>query len=109
GCPRYCARVVRGVTVGPSPEWLQERLRSIGHRPISNVVDVTNYVLWETGQPLHAFDLAKLAGDGASPKVVRVRRAAAGEKLRTLDGIERTLSAEVLVIADAARAIALGG
>jgi phenylalanyl-tRNA synthetase beta chain len=104
GCPRYVVRVVRGVEVGPSPRWLQERLASIGLRPINNVVDVTNFVLWETGQPLHAFDLAKV--DGA--KIV-VRRAAAGEKLVTLDEEERELSPEVLVIADAGRAVALAG
>lgn len=110
GCPRFCARVVRGVTVGPSPEWLQERLRSIGQRPISNVVDVTNYVMWEMGQPLHAYDLAKLApGGSGEPVVVRVRRAHAGETLRTLDGETRKLTPEVLVIADARRAVGLGG
>jgi phenylalanyl-tRNA synthetase beta chain len=107
GCPRYVARVVRGVTVGPSPEWLARRLRAIGLRPINNVVDVTNYVLWESGQPLHGFDLAKLAG-GAAVDVV-VRRARPGERLTTLDGVERTLSPEVLVIADAERAVALAG
>jgi phenylalanyl-tRNA synthetase beta chain len=109
GCPRYVARLVRGVTIGPSPDWMQERLRSIGLRPINNVVDVTNYVLWETGQPLHAFDFRKLARGGNGHCVVRVRRARRGETLRTLDGVARTLDENVLVIADAARAIALGG
>ncbi len=111
GCPRFCGRIVRGVKIGPSPEWLQERLRSIGKRPISNVVDVTNYVMWELGQPLHAYDLAKLAPAGAAgdPVIVRVRRARAGESLRTLDGETRKLSPDVLVIADAAAAIGLGG
>ncbi len=104
GCPRYVARVVRGVTVGESPEWLKERLAALGLRPINNVVDVTNFVLWETGQPLHAFDLDKVAGG----KIV-VRRAAAGERLTTLDEEERTLTPEVLVIADAERAVALAG
>ncbi|HEX2162371.1 MAG TPA: phenylalanine--tRNA ligase beta subunit-related protein, partial [Thermoanaerobaculia bacterium] len=109
GCPRYVARVVRGVTVGPSPEWLARRLRAIGLRPINNVVDVTNYVLWESGQPLHAFDLAKLARAADGRAEIVVRRAAAGERLTTLDGEERTLSPEVLVIADAERAVALAG
>jgi len=108
GCPRYVARVVRGVTVGPSPAWLQQRLTAIGLRPINNVVDITNFVLWETGQPLHAFDLAKLAQADGKAKIV-VRRAAAGERLVTLDEEERTLSPEVLVIADAERAVALAG
>jgi phenylalanyl-tRNA synthetase beta chain len=111
GCPRFCGRIVRGVKIGPSPDWLQERLRSIGKRPISNVVDVTNYVMWELGQPLHAYDLAKLAPSGAAggAVLVRVRRARSGESLRTLDGETRKLSPEVLVIADEARAIGLGG
>lgn len=104
GCPRYVARVVRDVTVGASPEWLQRRLRSIGLRPINNVVDVTNFVLWETGQPLHGFDLARIAGG----RIV-VRRARAGEKLVTLDEEERELTPEVLVIADAEDAVALAG
>jgi phenylalanyl-tRNA synthetase beta chain len=105
GCPRYSARVVRGVTIGPSPEWLRRRLESIGQRPINNVVDVTNFILWELGQPLHAFDLAKLAG----PKIV-VRRARAGETtLKTLDGQDRALDPETLVIADADRPVALAG
>ena len=76
-CPRYATRIIRGVKIGPSPDWLQERLRSIGLRPISNVVDITNYVLWETGQPLHAFDLAKIAGPAGAPKLIQVRRARA--------------------------------
>jgi phenylalanyl-tRNA synthetase beta chain len=104
GCPRYSARVVRGVRIGPSPEWLRERLEAIGLRPINNVVDVTNFVLWELGQPLHAFDLSKLAG-----RAVVVRRARAGEKLVTLDGQERELDPDILVIADAQRAVALAG
>jgi phenylalanyl-tRNA synthetase beta chain len=104
GCPRYAARVVRGVKVGPSPEWLRERLESIGLRPINNVVDVTNFILWEMGQPLHAFDLAKLAG-----ATIVVRRARAGERLFTLDGQERELDPEMLVIADAERTVALAG
>lgn len=103
-CPRYVARVVRGVTVTESPEWLQDRLRSLGMRPINNVVDVTNFVLWETGQPLHAFDLHKLEG----PEI-RVRRARAGEVLVTLDEEERKLDPEDLIIADAERPVALAG
>lgn len=103
-CPRYAGRVVRGVTIKPSPDWLVKRLEAIGQRPINNVADITNYVLHEQGQPLHAFDLAKL-----TEKRIVVRRAAAGEKLKTLDGVERELDAEMLVIADASRAVALAG
>jgi len=103
-CPRYAARLVRGVKIAPSPEWLVKRLEAIGQRPINNVADVTNYVLHEMGQPLHAFDFQKLAG----PRIV-VRRAAAGEKLKTLDGVERTLTTDMLVIADAERPVALAG
>lgn len=104
GCPRFAARVVRGVKVGPSPDWLQTRLESIGLRSINNVVDVTNFVLWELGQPLHAYDLEKLAG-----RRLVARRAREGERLTTLDGQERELSPEVLVIADAERPVGLGG
>ncbi len=104
GCPRYVAVGLRGVTVAPSPSWLTERLRAVGVRPINNVVDVTNYVLWEYGQPMHAFDLATLSGS----RIV-VRRGAAGERLTTLDGIERELDGDILVIADADRAVALAG
>ena len=103
-CPRYAARVVRGVKIAPSPAWIVERLQAIGQRPINNVTDITNFVLHELGQPLHAFDLSTLA----ERKIV-VRRARAGEKLKTLDGAERTLDGEMLVIADAARAVALAG
>lgn len=103
-CPRYTAAVVRGVRVGPSPEWLATRLRAVGLRPINNVVDATNYVLHELGQPLHAFDLAQLRGGE-----IRVRRASAGEALRTLDGVDRALLASDLVIADAEGAVALAG
>jgi phenylalanyl-tRNA synthetase beta chain len=103
-CPRYSARVVRGVKIAPSPEWLVKKLESIGQRPINNVADITNYVLHEFGQPLHAFDLAKLA-----EKSIVVRRATGGEMLKTLDGVERKLDAEMLVIADARRAVAVGG
>jgi len=104
GCPRYVARVIRGVRVAPSPEWLRRRLEAIGQRAINNVVDATNFVLWELGQPLHPFALATLPGGE-----IRVRRARAGERLTTLDGRERSLDPEVLVIADRRRAVALAG
>ncbi|MCZ7651443.1 MAG: phenylalanine--tRNA ligase beta subunit-related protein [Thermoanaerobaculia bacterium] len=104
GCSRYVALALEGVEVRPSPEWLVRRLESIGLRAINNVVDVTNYVLWDLGQPLHAFDLDRLGGGE-----VRVRRARAGERLVTLDGAERTLDPEVLVIADRERPVALAG
>ncbi|PYS77289.1 MAG: phenylalanine--tRNA ligase subunit beta [Acidobacteria bacterium] len=103
-CPRYAARVVRGVKVAPSPEWLARRLQAIGQRPINNVADITNFVLHELGQPLHAFDLAKL-----TERRIVVRRARAGERIRTLDGAERELDTQMLVIADAARAVAVAG
>jgi phenylalanyl-tRNA synthetase beta chain len=103
-CGRYTARVVRGVRVGPSPDWMAQRLAALGMRPVNNVVDATNYVLWELGQPLHAFDLATLRG-----AQVRVRRAKPGERLVTLDGAGRTLDADMLVIADAEHAVALAG
>ncbi len=103
-CPRYAARLVRGVKIGPSPEWLASRLETIGQRPINNVADITNYVLHELGQPLHAFDFQKLSGH----RIV-VRRAAHGEKLKTLDGVERDLTGDMLVIADASRPVALAG
>ncbi len=103
-CPRYTARIVRGVKIAPSPDWLVKRLEAIGQRSINNVADITNYVMHELGQPLHAFDLAKLA-EGR----IIVRRAAVGEKVRTLDGVERELDAEMLVIADARRAVAIAG
>jgi phenylalanyl-tRNA synthetase beta chain len=104
GCPRYMGAVVRGITVGPSPGWLADRLRAIGQQPINNVVDATNYVLHELNQPLHAFDLATLEG----PAVV-IRRARAGETLKTLDGNDRKLDAEMLVIADAKLSTAMAG
>jgi len=103
-CPRYAARLVRGVKIGPSPEWLVKRLETIGQRPINNVADITNYVLHELGQPLHAFDFQKLTG-----KRIVVRRAVPGEKLKTLDGVERELTSDMLVIADAERPVALAG
>jgi phenylalanyl-tRNA synthetase beta chain len=103
-CPRYAARLVRGVKIGPSPDWLVKRLEVIGQRPINNVADITNYVLHELGQPLHAFDFEKLGG-----RRIVVRRATPGEKLTTLDGVERNLTTDMLVIADAEKAVALAG
>jgi phenylalanyl-tRNA synthetase beta chain len=103
-CPYYSAHVVSGIKVGPSPTWLQDRLRAVGLRPINNVVDATNYVMLETGQPLHAFDARRLEG-----RRIVVRPAAEGERLVTLDGKERTLDARTLVIADAARAVVVAG
>jgi len=102
-CPRYCAQVF-DVQIGPSPDWLRARLEAAGVRPINNVVDVTNYVMLEIGQPMHAFDLERLA----LGRIV-VRRAGGGERLRTLDGVDRTLDEDMLVIADAERAVAIGG
>ena len=104
GCPRFTASVVRGIQIGVSPHWLQRRLYFAGVRPISNVVDVTNYVMLEVGQPLHAFDRQRL---GSSTIVVR--RASEGERLRTLDGEDRKLSASMLVVADEQRARSLAG
>jgi phenylalanyl-tRNA synthetase beta chain len=104
GCPRYVARPIRGLRVGDSPTWLQLRLRAAGIRPINNVVDATNYVLVELGQPIHAFDLDRL-----SRHTIVVRRAAGQETLRTLDGVDRTLHPEDLVIADAEHAVAIAG
>jgi phenylalanyl-tRNA synthetase beta chain len=103
-CPRYCAQVFEVRSSGSAPAWMQERLEAAGVRSISAVVDVTNYVMLEMGQPTHAFDLAKLQG-----RALRIRRAKPGETLRTLDGIERALDPEMLVIADAERAQAIGG
>jgi phenylalanyl-tRNA synthetase beta chain len=103
-CPRYTGALIRGVRVGPSPPWLQERLRRGGLRPINNVVDVTNYVMLEYGQPLHAFDYDTLQG-----RAVIVRQARPGEVLVTLDGQERPLTPPMLVIADAQRPIGLAG
>jgi phenylalanyl-tRNA synthetase beta chain len=104
GCPRYIGRLFRDVSIGPAPVWLKARLLAAGMRPISNVVDVTNYVMIALGNPLHAFDFAKLHGG----KIV-VRRAQPGEKLRTLDGAERDLEPTDLMIADADRSVALAG
>lgn len=103
-CRRYSARIITDLRVGPSPLWLQRRLEAAGVRPISNVVDVTNYVMLELGQPLHAFDYDKLHGNR-----IIVRRAAAGEQLVTLDGTLRDLTSDMLVIADADRPVGLAG
>ena len=103
-CHRYTASVISGITIGPSPQWLQDRLTRAGLRPINNVVDVTNYVMLEFNQPLHAFDL-----DTVTDRHVVVRRAADGEKFTTLDEVERTLTSDNLLIADPAQAIGIGG
>ena len=103
-CPRYAARVITGLTVKPSPPWLAQRLRAVGLRPINNLVDVTNYVLWELGQPLHAFDY-----DTIAQHAIVVRRAQPGERLRTLDGQDRALEPDMLMICDPERAVAVGG
>jgi phenylalanyl-tRNA synthetase beta chain len=104
GAPRYMIAVIRRVRVGPSPAWLAGRLSAVGQRPINNVVDATNYILFELNQPLHAFDLAKLRG----PAVV-VRRARPGEKIVTLDGVTRTLTADMTAICDAERPTIVAG
>ncbi len=103
-CPHYTARVLKGVKVGPSPAWMVKRLEAVGLRSINNVVDVTNYVMLEMGQPLHAFDFDQLTGGR-----IIVRQAAPGEKLTSIDGHERVLTADMLVIADAERPVALAG
>jgi len=103
-CPRYTARLITDLTVKGSPEWLTRRLEAVGLRPVSNIVDITNYVLWECGQPLHAFDFDKLAGG----KVI-VRRARASEEITTIDGRRHRLDPSVLVIADASKPVAIAG
>jgi phenylalanyl-tRNA synthetase beta chain len=103
-CPRYCGIIVKDVQIGPSPEWLKRRVEAIGLRSINNIVDVTNYVLFETAHPIHAFDLSRLRGG----KVI-VRRAKKGERLRTLDGKDLELLPESLVIADEEKPVALAG
>lgn len=103
-CPHYTAHVIAGVKIGPSPAWLQEALQSVGLRPINNVVDATNFVLLETGQPLHAFDAKKIAGHR-----LIIRNAGDGEKLVTLDEKERTLNSRMLVIADAEKPLVVAG
>jgi phenylalanyl-tRNA synthetase beta chain len=103
-CPRYCASVITGIKIAPSPSWLQQRLNNCGMRPINNVVDVTNYVMLEYGQPLHAFDCQKFKG-----RQIIVRRARNGETITTLDGSKRTLNPDILVIADKEEAVAVAG
>lgn len=103
-CSRYCARVVKNVKIAPSPEWMQRRLAAMGIRPINNLVDITNYVMEEYGQPMHAYDLSTIAGS----KII-VRRAEEGEKFVTLDGQERTLDENILMICDAEKAIGIAG
>ena len=103
-CPRYSGRVIEDIKVGPAPTWMQERLKFMDLRPVNNIVDITNYCLFETGQPMHAFDLAKIRG----AKII-VRRAEKGEKITTIDGVERELSPDMLIIADAQRPVAIAG
>ncbi len=103
-CPRYCARVVKNVKIAPSPEWMQRRLAACGIRPINNLVDITNYVMEEYGQPMHAYDLSTLAG-----KQIIVRRAESGEQFQTLDGQLRTLDDNMLMICDADKAVGVAG
>lgn len=104
GCMRYAGAVIRGVKIGPSPRWLAQRIEAVGSRSINNVVDATNYMLLGFGQPMHAFDLDKLAGD-----TVVIRKARGEERIRTLDGVERTLRSDAVVIADAERPQAIAG
>jgi len=108
-CPRYTVRIVRQVKVGPSPDWLKSILEKVGIRSINNVVDITNYVMLETGQPLHAFDYQLLQRNGANPPKIVIRRANEGEKFTTLDGKERALTDQMLLIADETQAVALAG
>ena len=103
-CSRYTGTVIRGIKIGPSPAWLADRLRAIGERPINNIVDVTNYVMFEIGQPLHAFDY-----DRVKDHAVIVRRAKSGEKIVTLDDQERKLDEDMLLIADPEKGIGLAG
>ncbi len=103
-CERFMARVIKNVKIGPSPKWMQDRLSAVGVRPINNVVDVTNYVMFETGKPLHAFDLDKISGGKLT-----IRRAKKNEELKTLDGVLRKLGPNNLVVADKDRAISLAG
>lgn len=103
-CPRYCARVVKNIKIGPSPKWMQRRLASVGIRPINNLVDITNYVMEEYGQPMHAYDLDTIAG-----RQIVVKNAGDGEKFTTLDGQERQMDRDVLMICDGEKAIGIAG
>ncbi len=103
-CPRYCARVVKNIKIGPSPKWMQRRLASVGIRPINNLVDITNYVMEEYGQPMHAYDLDTIAG-----RQIVVKTAQNGEKFTTLDGQERLMDENVLMICDGEKAIGIAG
>ena len=103
-CPRYCARVVKNIKIGPSPKWMQRRLASVGIRPINNLVDITNYVMEEYGQPMHAYDL-----DTIADREIIVRTAAKGEKFTTLDGQEREMDDTVLMICDGKKSIGIAG
>ncbi len=103
-CPRYCARVCKNIKIGPSPKWMQRRLAASGIRPINNLVDITNYVMEEYGQPMHAFDLSTIAGH----KII-VRRAKDGDVFRTLDGQDRSLDSDVLMICDAEKEVGIAG
>ncbi|MDR3052516.1 MAG: phenylalanine--tRNA ligase subunit beta [Coriobacteriales bacterium] len=107
-CPRYTARIIKGVRVGPSPAWLVERVTAAGARSINNIVDVTNYIMFELGQPLHAFDLDTLTKDAAGTAHIVVRAAACGEEFTTLDGIKRTLDPDISVIVDGNAAAGAG-
>src|SRR5205823_4807287 len=110
-CPRYSAALIRSVQIAPSPERLQRRLRLAGMRPINNIVDISNYVMLEWGQPLHAFDYDKLLrrARGASAPAIIIRRAHEGERMTTLDGVDRALARDMLLITDAAGPIAIAG
>jgi phenylalanyl-tRNA synthetase beta chain len=108
-CPRYIARMVTDVQIAPSPQWLRRRLSTAGVRPVNNIVDITNYVMLEYGQPLHAFDITAIAKDGAGKHSIIVKTATEGEKFTTLDGVERTLSGTTLVIADCEKPVAVAG
>lgn len=108
-CPRYTARIIRDVKVGPSPQWLVERITALGARPINNVVDVSNYILFELGQPLHTFDLRAFPKGADGKHHVGVRAARDGEKFTTLDGEERTLTSDMALITDGENPVALAG
>ena len=103
-CHRFTARIIRGVKIGASPEWLVKRLEAVGERSINNVADITNFVMHEFGNPMHSFDFNKLAGNW-----IVVRRAKSGEKIKTLDEVERKLDETMLMICDAEKPVAVGG